>query len=181
MSKLTIMDGSVRWRIVLILSAVVVKLYPLRDGVGNLPVSRDSLIFEHSGWRIVNGARLYIDYAEVKPPVIHELSAVMAVIAHGNMLYLHLINVAMANVFIIGAVVLIGLLIYNDTEDEVAAVLGGLSLFALPSVITLGWRGAAAKPGTVATGLSASISSAHITISYLVLPQHSLPASHNSG
>ncbi|MFB6298928.1 MAG: DolP-mannose mannosyltransferase [Halobacteriales archaeon] len=133
-----------RWRGVLLFVGLTVQLYstwrvipPL--GPNTRPWLLDSLIFEYVGWSLTTGHRLYIDLFALKPPLAFELPAVMALLTGGDPLWQHFLAVAVTNTAVIASALLIGLLVYELTDNGHAALVAGLTLFAMPA---FHWRAA---------------------------------------
>lgn len=120
---------------------------------GTWPRLKDSVIFEYIGWYLTQGNRLYIDVWEVKPPLAFEITAVLALVAGENVALYHVLNV-LANVVAIavGAAAAAGI-VYELTDDALAAVVGGLAPFTLPMYFYRALIGFKSKYFVLAAGL----------------------------
>jgi hypothetical protein len=99
-----------------------------------LAVSRDSALFQHAGWYVLRGATPYVDFFDVKPPLIYAVTTVLAALSGGNMAVLHLLGVAVAAAAVGAGVVGVGVLTHRVTGDGTAAYAAGVSLFVFPTV-----------------------------------------------
>lgn len=97
-------------------------------------VSTDSALFQHAGWYIAQGATPYVDFFDVKPPLIYAVTTGLAFLTGGNMAALHVLSVALASAAVVGGVVVVGLLAYRLTNDAGASLLAGATTFVLPSL-----------------------------------------------
>ena len=104
-------------------------------------VNKDSALFQHGGWYIGQGADLYVDIWDLKPPLIYWLSAILAFFSFGNMALLHVYGVLAAVVAVVGGVVFVGLTAYRLTDDEFAGLVAAGSMFLLSSVYTFPYAG----------------------------------------
>lgn len=132
------------WYVWLVLAGLAIQLVTLWRvlqpvGADAYPPLKDSLIFEYIGWYLTEGGRLYIDVWEVKPPLAFEVTAVLALIADGNVPLYHTLALAVTNAAVVGAALVVGLLTFELTEHEAASFTSGLALFALPA---FHWRAA---------------------------------------
>lgn len=97
-------------------------------------VNRDSALFQHAGWYITQGATPYVDFWDLKPPLIYAVTTVLAVLSGGNMAVLHVLSVLAAVLAVWSGVVLVGVLTHRLTGDGFAAVVAGLTMFVVPTV-----------------------------------------------
>jgi len=97
-------------------------------------VNRDSALFQHAGWYITQGATPYVDFWDLKPPLIYAVTTLLALLSGGNMAVLHVLSVFVAVVAVWSGVVVVGLLTYRLTDDGFAAVVAGLTMFVMPTV-----------------------------------------------
>lgn len=118
------------------------------------PMTRDAALFEHGGWYIANGAAMYHDIWDPKPPLAFEIPGVLAVITD-NLYALHLLNVALMCIAAIGSMVLVGLLTKHLTGDSSAATVAGLAMLVLPGILVRTTLGFKAKYLVIAFGLLA--------------------------
>ena len=104
-------------------------------------VNKDSALFQHGGWYIGQGATLYVDIWDLKPPLIFWLSAVLAFFSFGNMALLHVYGIAAAVAAVVGGIVFVGLTAYRLTDDGFASVVAAGSMLLLTSVYTFPYAG----------------------------------------
>jgi len=97
-------------------------------------VNRDSALFQHAGWYVLEGATPYVDFFDVKPPLVYAVTTVLAALSGGDMAVLHLLSVAVATAAVGAGVVLVGVLTHRLTGDGTAAYAAGVSLFVFPTV-----------------------------------------------
>jgi hypothetical protein len=107
-------------------------------------VNKDSALFQHAGWWILNGGDLYVDIWDLKPPLIYFLTTILAALSFGNMTVLHILSVLVAVGSIVGGVTLLGVITHRLTGDGFASVTAGLSMFVLSS--TYGFPYAGIRP-----------------------------------
>jgi len=121
------------------------------------PVSltNDTAFFEHAGWYITQGAVPYVDFWDVKPPLIHETAAVLSFITGGNMSYLHYLSVLLMSGLAVGILLLVVSLSYKVTENRKAAIVAGIAVLAHPAFHHLPTLGLWAKYFSVFFGLLA--------------------------
>lgn len=133
--------------------AVYRTLWDLPDGVW--PVLKDSVIFEYIGWYLSTGGRLYLDIWEVKPPLSFELLAVLSVLSDGDMVVYHSLVLLFSSLLIVGCALAVAGIVREVTGDGLAAVAGGLFVFALPQFYWRAIIGFKAKYLVIAAGLGA--------------------------
>ncbi|MFD1588830.1 DolP-mannose mannosyltransferase [Halorientalis brevis] len=104
-------------------------------------VNKDSALFQHAGWYIGQGAELYVDIWDLKPPLIYAVTTVLAVLSFGNMELLHLLSVAVAVATIVGGVTLVGVITHRLTNDGFASVVAGASTFVVTSTYMFPFAG----------------------------------------
>lgn len=97
-------------------------------------LSQDSAMFQHGGWYVTQGATPYVDFFDVKPPLIYAVTAALALLSGGNMAVLHVLSVTVAAAASIAGVVLVGRLNYELTGDGLASLLAGLTMFAITTL-----------------------------------------------
>ncbi|RKS81786.1 dolichyl-phosphate-mannose-protein mannosyltransferase [Haloarcula quadrata] len=96
------------------------------------PMAPDAGIFEHLGWYLTHGGRLYVDAWEPKLPLSYETTGVLALLSGGDMYRLHLLSVVLMSGAVCAIVALVVMLVYDITGDDIVAPLAGLSMFLLP-------------------------------------------------
>ncbi|WP_323172345.1 DolP-mannose mannosyltransferase [Natrialba sp. PRR66] len=94
----------------------------------------DSALFQHAGWYILQGATPYVDFWDLKPPLIYAVTTVLAFLSGGNMMVLHLLSIGVAVASVVGGVTLVGLLTYRLTAHEFASFVAGATMFVVPSL-----------------------------------------------
>ena len=104
-------------------------------------VNKDSALFQHAGWSILNGADLYVDIWDLKPPLIYFVTVVLAALSFGNMAVLHVLSVIVAVGTIVAGITLVGVLTHRLTDDGFASVVAGLTMFILTSVYSFPYAG----------------------------------------
>ena len=97
-------------------------------------IHKDSALFQHAGWWITEGATLYVDIWDLKPPLIYFVTTLLALVSFGNMAVLHLLSIVVAVATIIAGVTLLGVLTHRLTDDGFASLVGGLTMLVMTSV-----------------------------------------------
>lgn len=139
-----------------VLVAVGTELYffwTITLGYSRPPMAPDAGIFQHIGWYLTRGGRLYVDAWEPKLPLSYETTGILALLSGGDMYRLHLFSVLVMGVAVCVTVGLVSVLVHDVTEDDVAAGLAGLSLFLLPGFAVRPAYGFKAKYLLVLCGL----------------------------
>ena len=108
-----------------------------RIGPDQRPALLDSIIYEYIGWYLSEGARLYVDIWEVKPPLVYELTGVVAVMTGDRMVLYHWLLVVLTMGISVLAAVVIGQLTLRLTDNPTSAAIAGLAPFTYPM---FGWR-----------------------------------------
>ncbi len=104
-------------------------------------VNKDSALFQHGGWYMGQGATLYVDIWDLKPPLIFWLTSVLAFFSFGNMALLHVYGVLAAVAAVVGGLVFVGLTTHRLTDDGFASVVAAASMLVLTSVYTFPYAG----------------------------------------
>jgi hypothetical protein len=99
------------------------------------PMAPDAGIFQHIGWLLTRGGRLYVDAWEPKLPLPFETTAVLALLSGGDMYLYHMFNVALMALAAVGCTVLVALLTHRITGNRVASLSAGFSLLLLPGYL----------------------------------------------
>ncbi|KZX47360.1 DolP-mannose mannosyltransferase [Haloarcula hispanica] len=115
----------------------------------------DAGIFQHLGWYLTRGGRLYVDAWEPKFPLSYETTEILALLSGGDMYRLHLLSVVLMSGAVCAIVGLVVILVYDITGDDIAAPLAGLSMFLLPGFAVRPAYGFKAKYLLVLCGLLA--------------------------
>lgn len=97
-------------------------------------ISTDSALFQHAGWYITQGATPYVDFWDLKPPLIYAVTTLLALVADGDMHLLHVMSIALANAVVVTGVVLVGVLTHRLTGHGLASLLAGATMFVIPTV-----------------------------------------------
>lgn len=120
---------------------------------GTWPVLKDSVVFEYSGWYLAQGNRLYIDFWEIKPPLVHWVTAVLALVTGGDVVLYHVLNLlANCGAIVLGAAAASGI-VHELTDDFSGALVAGVATFTLPFYFYRALIGFKAKYFIVAAGL----------------------------
>lgn len=119
------------------------------------PMTPDAGVFQHIGWYLTRGGRLYVDAWEPKFPLSYETTGILALLSGGDMYRLHLLSVVLMIAAVCAIVGLVVILVYDITGDDVAAPLAGLSMFLLPGFAVRPAYGFKAKYLLVLCGLLA--------------------------
>ncbi|AQL41466.1 hypothetical protein BV210_01490 [Halorientalis sp. IM1011] len=104
-------------------------------------ISDDSALFQHGGWYITQGATPYVDFWDLKPPLIYAVTTTLALLSGGNMAALHVLSVVVAVAAIVAGVTLVGVLNYRLTGNGVASVAAGWTMFVVTTLYTYPWAG----------------------------------------
>ncbi len=97
-------------------------------------IHKDSALFQHAGWWITEGGRLYVDIWDLKPPLIYFVTTLLAVVSFGDMAVLHALSIALTVGVVIAGVTLVGVLTHRLTDDGIASLVAGLTMFILASL-----------------------------------------------
>lgn len=129
---------------VLMLAATLIlakALYP-RFVLQRYPaIHQDSALFEYAGWAATQGALVYRDLWDVKPPAAFELTAGLAVLTGGRPFALHLASAVLMGATLIATVGLVVVLVRKFTGDSTVALAAGMVIFAYPRFYLWGIRG----------------------------------------
>ena len=117
------------------------------------PVSTDAAFFQHAGWYVSQGGVPYLQTFEIKPPLMIETTALLALLSGGNMFVLHLLSVLLTVIASVGSVYLAGALTYRMTDSRLAAVCAGFAILAMPAYAWLASQGVREKYFMILFGL----------------------------
>lgn len=117
-------------------TAVVSLMTVVRFSQNPFYIHKDSALFQHGGWWITEGGRLYVDIWDLKPPLIYFVTTLLAFVSFGDMALLHLLSIGLTVGIVIGGVTLVGVLTHRLTGDGVASLTAGLTMFILASLYT---------------------------------------------
>jgi hypothetical protein len=99
-------------------------------------IHKDSALFQHAGWWITQGAELYVDIWDLKPPLIYFVTTLLALVSFGNMAVLHVLSIIVAVATIVAGVTLVGVLTHRLTDDGIASLTAGITMFVFTTVYT---------------------------------------------
>lgn len=97
-------------------------------------IHKDSALFQHGGWWITEGATLYVDIWDLKPPLIYFVTTLLALVSFGNMTVLHVLSIIVAVLTVIAGITLVGVLTHRLTDDGFASLVAGLTMLVLTSL-----------------------------------------------
>lgn len=117
---------------------------------------KEAMLFAYSGWSWAwRGRSPYLYVWDVKPPGIHELSALLSLLSLGNP-HIHAVLNTLASVAAIsGIIMLVGLLVFEFTQNSLAAYAAGTLPLAMPMFYQLPANGLRPKFFVLAFGLLA--------------------------
>lgn len=118
-------------------------------------INRDSMLFQHGGWAILNGADLYVDIWDLKPPLIYFVTVVLAAVSFGNMAVLHVLSVIVSVGVVVAGVTLVGVLTHRLTGDGFASVVAGMTMFVLTQIYAFPFAGIRPKYFAFCCGVGA--------------------------
>ncbi|MFB6178881.1 MAG: DolP-mannose mannosyltransferase [Halorientalis sp.] len=104
-------------------------------------IHKDSALFQHAGWYIGQGAHLYVDIWDLKPPLIYAVSTLLAFLSFGNMHLLHVYGIVVAVAAMIAGVTLTGVITHRLTDDGFASVVAAASIFVVTSTYLFPYAG----------------------------------------
>ncbi|MFC7189083.1 DolP-mannose mannosyltransferase [Halocatena marina] len=119
---------------------------------GRPEINGDGLFFLFSGrsW-VTNGVTPYRNLIDIKPPVTHEFAALIAVISGGDPFLMAFLADFTTSAAVVGIVVLVGQLAYQQARDPRAAYAAGTAVLFFP--LYYSYPGFRPKYFTVAFGL----------------------------
>jgi hypothetical protein len=129
----------------------------LRFIIGPYHVNIDSALFQHAGWYVANGATPYVDFWDIKPPLIYAVTTLLAIASGGNMAVLHLLSVTLASGTVIVGVTLVGVLAHRLTGRARSGLVAGAMMFVLPTVYAFPSAGIRPKYFAFAFGVGALV------------------------
>ena len=97
-------------------------------------IHKDSALFQHAGWWITEGATLYVDIWDLKPPLIYVLTTMLAVVSVGDMALLHVLSIVVTVAAAVTGVTLLGVLVARLTADGLAGLVAGLTMLVMTPV-----------------------------------------------
>lgn len=119
------------------------------------PTMADPALFEHAGWYITRGGRLYLDIWEPKPPLPYETTAVIALAVGESAYRYHLTTVLVTIAASLGVMALVGVLARHLSGRRDVGLLAGTSMLVLPGYSYLPAMGFSAKHFVLLCGLLA--------------------------
>lgn len=99
------------------------------------------------------GGLPYQDVWDIKPPVIHELAALLAIVSGGDPFVLFVLSIILTSTVFVIIIALISDLTYAWTADRYAAVAAGLLPVLFPEFVMFASRGLRPKLFVIAFGL----------------------------
>lgn len=119
------------------------------------PISVDAALFEHAGWYLHEGATIYVDIWDLKPPLAYELPWLFATLTGGSPLGIHALSVLVTTLAGVGFALVLAELVHRATGDAEAALLAGLVALTLPGLVLTPALGFRPKLIAIALGLGA--------------------------
>jgi len=144
------------WRLILIFLSLFSFATSLARNFskGNKPIlNADSAFFQHAGWYINQGAIPYIQIWDIKPPMTYYTTTALARLSIDNMYNVHIYNVILTIISGILIVLFVGELINQITNDNIASVIGGISVLTFAGFHYLASQGFRPKYLSIAFGL----------------------------
>lgn len=126
----------------------------LRGGSLSVRVAADSAFFQHAGWYITKGAVPYLDFWDIKPPVIYYLTAILSVLVSGNPFWLHVLSVVITIVVVVAGATLAGTVAARLTDSWIAGLVATATIYTLPATYTLPRHGIRVKFLLLAIGFA---------------------------
>lgn len=117
----------------------------LRGGTARVQVFNDPAFFQHAGWYVTQGAVPYVDFWDVKPPVVYYLTTTLSVLVGGDPFWLHVVAVGVTIVAVVAGATLAGTVTARVTDSWRAGVVATATLYTLPAVYTLPRHGIRVK------------------------------------
>ncbi|MFB6200726.1 MAG: DolP-mannose mannosyltransferase [Halorhabdus sp.] len=130
----------------IIVGALVVR-GPLSLDLGaNIYISEDSALFYYSGRQWVEAGRVpYRHLWDLKPPLIHEIGAVLALATGGDSVAMHALGVAVNTATLVSSILGLTLLVRRITDSQLAGFATGTSFLAFPYLFGALTKGLQAK------------------------------------
>ena len=100
-------------------------------------IAVDAALYQHVGWLITRGGTPYVDVWDINPPLTFALTAGIALLTGGNMLYLHAASAAITLLAAAASVLIVGRLAAHVTGEDTAGFVAGLVLLAVPELYGL--------------------------------------------
>lgn len=122
---------------------------------GRTEVRPDSAYYQHAGWRILSGARPYVDFWDPKPPLNFEIAVVTALLGGGDPQLMHVINLVLTAAAVLASAALAAYIVLEATGDRTAAFVSGVALFTLPGLSYFAAQGYRPKFAMLVLGLGA--------------------------
>lgn len=118
-------------------------------------IDPDALLFHYSGQVFASGGLPYQDVWDIKPPVIHEIAGLIALIVGGDPYWINVVSIGLTSTAFVVTVWLIAIFVLNWTHDPRAAITAGSIPFLLPEFYLFASRGLRPKLFVIVTGLIA--------------------------
>lgn len=97
----------------------------------------DAALYQHVGWLITRGGIPYVDIWDINPPLTFALTAGVALLTGGNMLYLHAVSAMITLLSAAISVLIVGWLAVRVTGEDAAGLVAGLVLLSVPELYGL--------------------------------------------
>jgi len=121
----------INWFLILAIIVTLAQLVsPIAELLGLISRTmpyKDPAVFQHGGWYITEGATPYVDFWDVKPPLIYFLTTVLAIFSGGNMEILHMLSWISGASAVVGISLVTGLIISVLTDDGLASLVAGVT------------------------------------------------------
>lgn len=127
-------------------------------------VGPDALVFEYSGWLIVNGRVPYLDLWDIKPPGIHYVAGGLAAVFGFSQGLFHTSSVIVTMSVSLSVIILVWQLVAQSTNDYIAAAIAGTATLAFKTTYVLPSVGLRPKFYVLLFGL--------LSVHFLVVKKH---------
>lgn len=91
-------------------------------------IATDAALYQHVGWAVTQGAVPYVDVWDVNPPVTFAVTTLLALLAGGNLVALHVLGVVVSFVAVGVGVMGTASVAHEVTGDDAAALVAGFVL-----------------------------------------------------
>lgn len=125
------------WLVPLILSVVIIGLRYILAISGPNRLGRDSALYLLSGLLLSKGKPTYLHLWDIKPPAIHEITALLAIVSGRDRRIMYLLAIGLTALAALGLIIVVMAIAHQLTGSVHATVVGGLSLFAYPPFLYL--------------------------------------------
>lgn len=195
----TKLEATDSWILVSLYSGIAFLIQGIRFAITRdwPSIGPDPALFQHAGWYVTQGARMYIDIWDPKPPAVIETTAILSILSGGDVYIHHSLSIFATICAMVTSAVLITLIVQEMTEEYLSGILSGIVFISFPFVLINPFHGFGVKAFTVMFGLlsiyaaksnkpalaggSAVLSAAYwqfslifVLIAFLILPQRRL-------